>query len=107
MAHQRMSQFGYETEQGHEHDGPMRRAYGQAEELVASHPGYSALATFGVGVAAGVTMALLFAPRRHKEKSWYEDYLPENFSAERMSRQVCQAVSHLLPDAVAHYFKKR
>lgn len=107
MAHQRMSQFGYETDEGHVHDGPMRRAYVQAEDLVRDHLGYSALATFGIGVGVGVATALLLAPRPHRKKSWYEHYLPEDLSAERMSRQVCQAVSHLLPDAVAQYFKKR
>lgn len=108
MAHQRMSQF-YDTDQGQEHNGPMRRAYGQAESLVREHPGYSALATFGVGMAAGIAAAMLLVPRRRKaeEKSWYRDYLPESFSTERISQQVCDAVSQLLPDAVAHYFKKK
>lgn len=109
MAHQRMSQF-YETDQGHEQNGPMRRAYVQAEDIVREHPGYTALATFGVGLAAGVAAALLLAPRRRgkaEEKSWYQNYLPESFSTERISHQVCEAVSQLLPGAVAHYFKKK
>lgn len=106
MAYQRMSQYGYEAGEAHEHDGPMRRAYVQAEDLVRGHPGYSALATFGLGLAAGVAMTVLLAPRR-RTKSWYEKYMPENFSAEHMSRQVCESVGRLLPDAVAQYFKKR
>lgn len=108
MAHQRLSQF-YEAGPEHEHNGPMRRAYGQAEDIVREHPGYTALATFGVGLAAGVAMALLVAPRRGKpeHKAWYENYLPHSFSTERMSQQVCEAVSQMMPDAVAHYFKKK
>ncbi|HEX5445562.1 MAG TPA: hypothetical protein VFW87_17175 [Pirellulales bacterium] len=108
MAHQRMSQF-YESDQMHDRNGPMRRAYVQAEDLVREHPGYTALATFGAGLATGVAAAMLFLPRRRRaeEKSWYKHYLPESFSTERISQQVCEAVSHMLPNAVAHYFKKK
>ncbi|MGH7192113.1 MAG: hypothetical protein ACREJM_01110 [Candidatus Saccharimonadales bacterium] len=109
MVQQRTSQF-YEADQAHEHNGPMRRAYGQAEDLVREHPGYTALATFGVGLAAGVAAALLIVPHRPgkaEQRSWYQNYLPETFSTERISQQVCDAVSQLVPDAVAQYLKKK
>lgn len=105
MAHQRMSRY---TDQGRfreDAEGPIQQAYGRAQEMIGENPGYSALACFGVGlcVGAGVTL-LLGSPK--KEHAWYEDYLPTDFSRGEVGRQVRDAVSRMLPDAVARYMKR-
>jgi alpha/beta superfamily hydrolase len=105
MAHERMSQY---ASQGRfdEATGRMREAYGRAHEVIEEHPGYSALACFGVGVAVGAAITLLLASAR-AEKSWYEDYLPDEGSAKELAQQVRKSVSRMLPDAIARYFQHR
>ena len=105
MAHERMSQY---ASQGRfeESAGRMREAYGRAHEVMEEHPGYSALACFGVGMAVGAAIALMLTPAK-SEKPWYQDYLPDEGSAAELADQVRKTVNRILPDAVARYFKSR
>lgn len=106
MAHERMSQYG-----GGFADHGGRMGLDRASELVEEHPGYSALACFGVGLAVGAAVTMLLlpdAPKKAKhEKAWYEDYLPDEDFIEDLSEQVRETVRGMLPEAVARYFKHR
>lgn len=105
MAHERMSQYGG-GESFAEYGGRMN--LGRASEFVEEHPGYSALACFGVGVAVGALAAVLLMPDATKPaKVWYEDYLPDEDVVNDISEQVREAVRKVLPDAVARYFNTR
>lgn len=106
MAHERLSQYGGEPFA--EHGG--RMGLGRASELAKEHPGYSALACFGMGVAVGAAVAMLLtgaAEKAKQPKAWYEDYLPDEDFVDDLSAQVRETVRKMLPDAVARYFSKR
>lgn len=107
MPHERMSQYASRERFEQEQDGGrMREAYGRAQDALQEHPGYSALACFGVGLAVGAAITLLLAPAK-ESKSWYEDYLPDEGFASELGEQVRETVKRMLPDAVARYFKRR
>lgn len=106
MAHQRMSQYTSQGRFQDEAQGRMREAYGRAQEMIGEHPGYSALACFGIGLCVGTTLTLLLSSGE-KEKAWYEEYLPDEDFRSDMTRQVRATVARLVPDAVARYLKRR
>lgn len=106
MAHQRMSQYSSQGRFQDEAQGRMRQVYGRAQEMIGDHPGYSALACFGVGLCVGTTLTLLLTSGE-KEKAWYEDYLPDEDARNDMARQMRKTVARLVPDAVAQYLKRR
>jgi hypothetical protein len=96
----------YASREGFEEEaGRMREAYGRAQDMLEEHPGYSALACFGVGLAVGAAITLLLAPEK-PSKSWYKDYLPDEGFAADLADQVRDTVKRMLPDAVARYFKR-
>jgi hypothetical protein len=69
----------------------------QATDMVKDNPATSALLTFGLGLGVGLAVtALLAAPQRRRAPSWLEAHLPDNFS-----KQVADAVSRVLPEALA------
>ena len=106
MAHQRMSQYSSQGRFQDEAQGRMRQVYGRAQEMIGDHPGYSALACFGVGLCVGTTLTLLLTSGE-KEKAWYEDYLPDEDARNDMARQMRKTVARLVPDAAARYLKRR
>ena len=106
MAHQRMSQYTSQGRFQDEAQGRMRQAYGRAQEMIGDHPGYSALACFGIGLCVGTTLTLLLSSGE-KEKTWYEEYLPDEDFRKDMARHVRDTVARLVPDAVARYLKRR
>jgi hypothetical protein len=110
MAHQRMSQYMSPGQSNDRHAAGerVREAYGRAQEMVAEHPAYSALACFGIGVGVGAAITLLLAPEKEKkEQAWYADYLPDEDFTHELSKHVRETVSRMLPDAVARYLKRR
>lgn len=106
MAHQRMSEYTSQGRFRDEAQGRMRQVYGRAQEMIGEHPGYSALACFGIGLCVGTALTLLLKSG-DKEKSWYEDYLPDEDVRSNVARQVRETVAHLVPDAVTRYLKRR
>ncbi|MEX2120153.1 MAG: hypothetical protein WD847_11210 [Pirellulales bacterium] len=83
-----------------EASGRVSEAWHQSEDLVRRHPASSALVTFGVGFGLGLLLTTMLLPERRR--SWRESYIPEGFSRRRMS----DAVSRMLPDALARYLGK-
>jgi len=60
-------------------EGPLdkvRLAYDETEGYVKSHPGSSALVTFGVGFGLGLLITVLSMPTRRPPRHWYDDYVP-------------------------------
>lgn len=111
MAHERMSQYESSLREATSTvaDGA-QRVYGQAREMVRENPAYSALATFGIGAAVGMALALMLMPSREgkeEQHRWYEGYLPDGMSAECISKQVRDTVSRMLPDAISRYVRGR
>lgn len=88
----------YEQHEMHgEECGVAGRMLHQATDMVKENPASSALLTFGLGLGLGIAVtALLARPPRRRTQSWLESHLPENFS-----RQVADAVSRMLPEALA------
>jgi len=72
---------------------PVVRAYEQTGEMVRSHPGSSALVTFGIGVGAGLLLTLLLGRPARRRQTWYEAHMPQWMSREGISR----AMSRVLP----------
>lgn len=111
MPHERMSQYeSTQRDTGQAVGGAAQRIYGQARDVVRENPAYSALATFGIGAAVGLTLGLLLMPSHQREEEkprWYEGYLPEGMSAECIAKQVRETVSRLLPDAISRYMHRR
>jgi len=71
--------------------------YHQATDIVKQNPATSALITFGLGLGVGLAItALLATPQRRRSPSWLEAHLPDNFS-----KQVADAVSRVLPEALS------
>jgi hypothetical protein len=106
VANQRMSQYTSRGRFEDQTEGPMRQAYGRAQEVIGEHPGYSALACFGIGLCVGTTLTLLLASGK-KEKAWYEGYLPDEGHRSDLARNVREMAARVVPDAVARYLKRR
>jgi hypothetical protein len=71
--------------------------YHQATDMVKENPATTTLLTFGLGLGLGLVItALLATPQRRRVPSWLEAHLPDNFS-----KQVADAVSRVLPEALA------
>ncbi len=106
MAHQRMSQ--YAPERIEEQEGRLRAGYGRARAMVGDHPGYSALACFGIGLGVGAVVTLLLVPEKKHKPSYrsYKSYLPDGRHAEALAHQVRDTVCQVLPDALARYLKR-
>ena len=105
MANERMSQFAG-PDRFERQAGRVREAYGRAQEVVGDHPGYSALACFGIGVGVGTVLTLLLMPEK-KHKAWYKDYVPDKHFADDLTDQVRATVGRMVPDAVARYLKRK
>lgn len=89
----------YQQETQHSASEMASQMYRQAGDMVKENPGTSALVTFGLGLGLGLTItALLAEPDRKRASSWYQSYMPENFS-----KQVADAVSRMLPDALSRH----
>lgn len=106
MAHQRMSQYTSQGRFQDEAQGRVRQVYGRAQEMIGEHPGYSALACFGIGLCVGTTLTLLLTSGE-KKRAWYEDYLPDQDFRSDLTRQVRDTVARLVPDAVSRHLTRR
>jgi uncharacterized protein YjbJ (UPF0337 family) len=73
----------------------IRQGYGEAERMVQARPGQSVALAFGVGLLAGLGVALLLRDRRHDST-----FDRGRAATEQFGRQVVDALTSILPDSL-------
>jgi hypothetical protein len=69
-----------------------------AEHLIDQQPAFVALAAFGIGLGLGVGLGALIA-------NWASESVDNRTEFEKMTENVMQRVSAMVPEAVARYFR--